>query len=237
MHSRSNTDGLYSFSAVLPGSLIATQTWVTAQIANIMLSGGGITAAQAQTLIDAAIGDFQTAAEVQAVVTAAIAALPEYQTLAEVNALITAAVGALSLGQTAAEVQALITLHAAMPNIHHAPGGGGSGVTKTGTYAASTGAAANTWVSTALTPSATATLVGIQFIDGNHAAGGLTDVDDWVIAWLDAGRLRGGKTARINTRPSNQTRVYAIRISGGAVQFRGNAIGAGEGLKIQVWEQ
>ena len=44
MHSRRDTDGLYSFSAILPGLLIATQTWVTAQIANIMLSGGGITA-------------------------------------------------------------------------------------------------------------------------------------------------------------------------------------------------
>ena len=44
IHSRRDTDGLYSFSAILPGLLIATQTWVTAQIANIMLSGGGITA-------------------------------------------------------------------------------------------------------------------------------------------------------------------------------------------------
>ena len=408
MHSRRDTDGLYSFSAILPGLLIATQTWVTAQIANIMLSGGGITEAQAQALIDTAVADFQTATEIEAIVTAAIAALPNYQTLAEVNALITTAIDALTLGQTAAEVQALIDAHAAMPNIHHVPtttagpveitgpwrftyqtpmaaglvyyanaqpagtldewifatgsnaegrgqltdleigdvlrieesatryqtvtltlapsltglnvtilgtadrvgqfeipdtnavvtvtalppllpgldqvarddaataqseidahevsthntdttartaaatvqagltaheatphggGVGGSGVAKTGTYAASTGAAANTWVSTGLTPSATATLVGIQFIDATLAAGGLTDVDDWVIAWLDAGRLRGGKTARLNTRPSNQTRVYAIGMVGGVVRFRGNAIGAGEGLSIQVWEQ
>ena len=116
----------YAFSAIVAGLLIATQQWVTAQIANIMLSGGGITTAQAQTLIDAAIGAFQTAAEVQAVVTAAIAALPDYQTLQEVNALITAAVDALSLGQTAIQVQALIDAHAAMSNVHHAPGGGGS---------------------------------------------------------------------------------------------------------------
>ena len=112
------------YASPQPGPLLATQTWVTAQIANIMLSGGGITTAQAQTLIDAAIGAFQTAAEVQAVVTAAIAALPDYQTLQEVNALITAAVDALSLGQTAVQVQALIDAHAAMSNIHHAPGGG-----------------------------------------------------------------------------------------------------------------
>ena len=134
----------------------------------------------------------------------------------------------------AATVQAGLTAHEATP---HGGGGGGSGVAKTGTYAASTGAAANTWVSTGLTPSATATLVGIQFIDATLAAGGLTDVDDWVIAWLDAGRLRGGKTARINTRPSNQTRVYAIGMVGGVVRYRGNQIGAAEGLKIQVWEQ
>ena len=78
------------FFVMLPGELVATRTWVTARIANIMLSGGGITTAQAQALIDAAIGDFQTAAEVQTVVAAAIAALPEYQTLAQVSALITA---------------------------------------------------------------------------------------------------------------------------------------------------
>ena len=83
--------------------------------------GRGHNYSAAQTLIDAAIGAFQTAAEVQAVVTAAIAALPDYQTLQEVNALITAAVDALSLGQTALQVQALIDAHAAMSNVHHAP--------------------------------------------------------------------------------------------------------------------
>ena len=116
------------FASPRPGPLLATQTWVTSEIANIMLSGGGITTAQAQTLIDAAVGNFQTATEIQAVVTAAIAALPDYQTLAEVNALITTAIDALTLGQTAAEVQTLIDAHAAMPNIHHAPGGGGGPV-------------------------------------------------------------------------------------------------------------
>ena len=390
------------YASPQPGLLLATQTWVTGEIANIMLSGGGITTAQAQALIDTALAGFPTDTQTQTIVTAAIAALPDYQTLAEVNALITTAIDALTLGQTAAEVQTLIDLHAGMPNIHHAPGGGGGpveivgpwrftyqtlmaaglvyyanaaaagqldtwifatgsndvgrdqltaleigdiirieesttrhqtitltlapgvngvnitiygtadragqfeipdtnadvtvtvipqgidqqarddaataqseidahevsthntdttartsaataqaeitaheltphgggggGVTKTGAFAA-VGSAANTWVSTGLTPSATATLVGIQFIDATLAAGGLTDVDDWVIAWLDGERLRAGKTARINTRPSNQTRVYAIGISGGVVRFRGNAIGAGEGLSIQVWEQ
>ena len=116
------------YASPQPGPLLATQTWVTAEIANIMLSGGGITTGQAQALIDAAVVNFQTATEIQAVVTAAIAALPDYQTLAEVNALITTAIDALTLGQTAAEVQTLIDLHAGMPNIHHAPGGGGGPV-------------------------------------------------------------------------------------------------------------
>ena len=115
--------GGVAWFAVLPGSLIATQTWVTARIADIMLSGGGITEAQAQALIDTAVADFETATEIEAVVTAAIAALPEYQTLAQVNTLITTAIDALMLGgQTATEVQAAIDAHAAMPNIHHTPG-------------------------------------------------------------------------------------------------------------------
>ena len=115
--------GGVAWFAVLPGSLIATQTWVTARIADIMLSGGGITEAQAQALIDTAVADFETATEIEAVVTAAIAALPEYQTLAQVNALITTAINALMVGgQTAAEVQTAIDAHAAMPNIHHTPG-------------------------------------------------------------------------------------------------------------------
>ena len=42
----------FPFGALLPGERVATRTWVTARIADIMLSGGGITAAQAQTLID-----------------------------------------------------------------------------------------------------------------------------------------------------------------------------------------
>ena len=398
--------GGFGVTLVFPGLLLATQTWVTAQIANIMLSGGGITETQARALIAAAVADFQTATEIEAVVAAAIAGLPNYQTLAEVNGLITTAIDALMLGQTAAEVQALIDLHAAMPNIHHVPGttagpidipgpwrftyqtpmaaglvyyanaepagtldewifttgsnaeareqltdleigdvirieefatrhqtitlslapgisglnitiygtadragqfeipdtnavvtvtvipplpigidqtardsadaaqteidaheasthntdttartaaataqaeitaheltphGGGSGssLAKTGAFAAP-GSAANVWVSTLLTPSATATLIGIQFVDATLAAGGLTDVDDWVIGWLDGERLRAGKTARVNTRPSNQTRVYAIDMLAGVVRFRGNAIGAGEGLVVQVWEQ
>ena len=114
---------------VLPGLLIATQDWVNAQIANIMLSGGGITTAQAQALIDAAVVGFQTDAQVSAIVAAALTTLPDYQTLTEVNTLITAAIAALTPGQTAAQVAALITLHAAMPNIHHVktPEGGGGG--------------------------------------------------------------------------------------------------------------
>ena len=88
-----------------------------------MLSGGGITETQAQALIDTAVADFQTATEIEAVVTAAIAALPNYQTLAQVNTLITTAINALMVGgQTAAEVQSAIDAHAAMPNIHHTPG-------------------------------------------------------------------------------------------------------------------
>ena len=398
----------FEWFAVVPGLLIATQTWVTARIADIMLSGGGITETQAQALIDTAVADFQTATEIDAIVAAAIAALPEYQTLAQVTTLITTAIDALTLGQTATEVQTAIDLHAAMPNAHHVPGGptdpveipgpwtfvfltptqsglvyyaaealagevdtwifstgsndvaraqltdleigdvirieqsnfttryqtitltlaptiqglsvsifgtadragqfeipetnaavtvsvippspvdqtarddaataqsdidaheltahntdttartaaaaataeitaheatphgggggGSSTLAKTGAFAAP-GSAANVWVSTLLTPSATATLVGIQFVDATLAAGGLTDVDDWVIGWLDGERLRAGKTARVNTRPSNQTRVYAIDMLAGVIRFRGNAIGAGEGLVVQVWEQ
>ena len=116
-------------------------------------------------------------------------------------------------------------------------GGGSSTLAKTGAFTAP-GSAANTYgCQHLLTPSATATLIGIQFVDATLAAGGLTDVDDWVIGWLDGERLRAGKTARVNTRPSNQTRVYAIDMLAGVVRFRGNAIGAGEGLVVQVWEQ
>ena len=119
----------YAFSATVAGLLIATQQWVTAQIANIMLSGGGITTAQAQTLIDAAVVNFQTDTQVETLVAAAISGLPDYQTLAEVTTLITAAVAALSLGQTAAEVSALITVHAGTSSAHHVktPAGGGGG--------------------------------------------------------------------------------------------------------------
>ena len=95
----------YAFSAIVAGLLIATQQWVTDEIANIMLSGGGITTAQAQALIDAAIVNFQTETEIEAIVTTAISAL--------------------TLGQTAVQVQALIDTHAAMANIHHTPGAGG----------------------------------------------------------------------------------------------------------------
>ena len=133
----------------------------------------------------------------------------------------------------AAAATAEITAHEATP---HGGGSGSSTLAKTGAFAAP-GSAANVWVSTLLTPSATATLIGIQFVDATLAAGGLTDVDDWVIGWLDGERLRAGKTARVNTRPSNQTRVYAIDMLAGVVRFRGNAIGAGEGLVVQVWEQ
>ena len=116
-----------------------------------------------------------------------------------------------------------------------APAGGG-GVTKVGTWAAAD-TAANTWTSTGLTPSATATLIGVQFIDGTYTAGGLTDVDDWVVSWLDAERLRDGNSARVNVRPVNVSRVYAIDLSGGAVRIRGHAVAAGESLKVVVWTQ
>ena len=132
----------------------------------------------------------------------------------------------------AAAATAEITAHELTPH----GSGGGSTLAKTGAFTAP-GSAANVWVSTLLTPSATATLVGIQFVEATLSAGGLTDVDDWVIGWLDGERLRAGKTARVNTRPSNQTRVYAVDMLAGVVRFRGNAIGAGEGLVIQVWEQ
>lgn len=115
-------------------------------------------------------------------------------------------------------------------------GGGTSSLASVGIFA-SIGSVANIWVSTGLTPSTTATLIGIQFIDATLTAGGLTDVDDWVIGWLDGQRLRDGKTARVNTRPSNQSRVYVIDLNGGEIRFRGHAIGAGDGLQIQVWEQ
>ena len=127
------------YASPQPGLLLATQTWVTGEIANIMLSGGGITTAQAQALIDAAVVGFQTDTQVSAIVAAALTALPNYQTLAEVNALIAAAIAALTPGQTAAQVAALITLHAAMPSAHHVKtpegGGGGGGYTSLATGA------------------------------------------------------------------------------------------------------
>ena len=123
----------YAFSAVVAGLLIATQQWVTAEIANIMLSGGGITTFQAQTLIDAAVINFQTDSQVATIVADALNALPDWQTLSEVNALISnaiaASITALTLGQTAAQVTALIALHTAMSSAHHVktPEGGGGG--------------------------------------------------------------------------------------------------------------
>ena len=33
IHSRTNEDGLYSFTGIIPGALIATQPWVAEQIA------------------------------------------------------------------------------------------------------------------------------------------------------------------------------------------------------------
>ena len=42
---RRDTDGVagLTYSAIIAGELVATQPWVTTQIANIMLSGGGVT--------------------------------------------------------------------------------------------------------------------------------------------------------------------------------------------------
>ena len=119
----------YAFSAVVVGLLIATQKWVEGEIANIMLSGGGITTAQAQTLIDAAVVNFQTDSQVATIVADALNALPDWQTLTEVNTLISNAIAALTLGQTAAQVAALIALHAAIASAHHVktPEGGGGG--------------------------------------------------------------------------------------------------------------
>ena len=115
--------GRVEWTAVVPGLLIATQTWVTARIADIMLSGGGITETQAQALIDTAVADFETSTEIDAIVAAAIDGLPNFQTLAEVTTLITTAIDALMAdGQTAVQVQELINIHAGMPNVHHEPG-------------------------------------------------------------------------------------------------------------------
>ena len=131
------------------------------------------------------------------------------------------------------------TAHEANPNIHHTPPepvASGNTLQKVGTYTVGD-VPLNTWVSTGLSPTPTATLVGIQFVDATLSAGGLSDVDDWVIGWCDAARLRSGATTRVNTRPSNQTRVYAIDIAGGEIRFRGHAVDATEALKIAVWEQ
>ena len=117
------------YASPQPGPLLATQTWVTAEIANIMLSGGGITTAQAQALIDTAVVNFQTDSQVATIVADALNALPDWQTLTEVNTLISNAIAALTLGQTAAQVAALISLHAAIASAHHVktPAGGGGG--------------------------------------------------------------------------------------------------------------
>ena len=148
----------------------------------------------------------------------------------------------LSPGLSAFQISAIVggDLIASQPwvteQIAAIPAGGASTLRKVDTYTIGT-TTINTWVSTAISPTVTATLLGVQFQDATLAAGGLTDVDDWVIGWLDAGRLRDGKTGRVNTRPSNQTRIYAIRINSGVVEFRGNAVAASESLKLAVWEQ
>ena len=142
------------FGALLPGERVATQAWVNAQIANIMLSGGGITTVQAQALIDAAIAGLTlglSAAQVQTIVDMAIAALPTAVTLAQVQTLITNAINAIVPGQTAAQVAALIALHAAMPNAHHTPGGGGGGAFPTTRTQVFTGLASGSSASIAAT--------------------------------------------------------------------------------------
>ena len=117
-HSRSSEEfNEYEWSAFVSGDRIASEPWVTAQIAAIS-SAGGQTAAQVQALIDAA-GHLGTA-EVNALIDAA-----GHLGTAEVNALIASAIMGIGTGvgldagavlalidaaghQTAAEVQALI---------------------------------------------------------------------------------------------------------------------------------
>ena len=95
----------------------------------------------------------------------------------------------------------------------------------------------NTWNATGLHPTETADLIGIQFIDGDYPAAGETDVDDWVIGWLDAERLRNGETARVNTRPGNMTRTYQIDMLAGVIRFKGQPTPATvTDFKISVWE-
>ena len=65
-HTRHNVDGLYSFSGIIPGDLIATQPWVR-NIAGIAPSGDGIdqdardAAVAAQTTADGAVTDAASA--------------------------------------------------------------------------------------------------------------------------------------------------------------------------------
>ena len=110
------------FASPRPGPLLATQTWVTSEIANIMLSGGGISTGQAQALIDTAVADFETATEIQAIVAAAITALPDAQTLADANATAIDTHEA-STHNTDATARADLATHEATPH-----GGGGGGI-------------------------------------------------------------------------------------------------------------
>ena len=115
-------------------------------------------------------------------------------------------------------------------------GGGSSGPTLIDTYSAPAGGTTvNVWVNTGVTVPETVKVFAIQWQDGNFASGGLTDLDDWTMNLFDAARFRAGKTARTNTRPANQTRVYAIRLQENVLEFRGTAIPANSGLKIGVY--
>ena len=170
-------------------------------------------------MIDTAVADFQTATEIEAVVTAAIAALPDYQTLAEVNALITTAIDALTLGQTAAEVQALIDLHAAMPNIHHTPGGSTDPLEITGP-----------WQFVFLTPMQ----AGLIYYAAESLAG---EVDTWVFTTGSNAEARAQLTAleigdtilieQSDTRHQTITLTLAPSLTGLNVTVLGTADRAG----------
>ena len=136
------------------------------------------------------------------------------------------------LTETAVAVQALINTHAAMPNVHHAPGGGPSLL---GSY---TGTLSNTaWTVTTLTPTAGKAMVGVVYVGANtHNS---FTWNGWVMGWYPRGRFDSTNAAdgawRYNFRSTGSQLIYVGRAANGNVQIRVNGVQA-ETFEFEFWE-
>ena len=148
------------------------------------------------------------------------------QALAAAQAAQSAADGKI----TGADTSRLIAAHTTDANAHHVPATGGGGAVLSGGHTFSAGITADTWTATTIAPSATATLVAVQWQNLATAS-----ADDWAVNIFDGARLRAGKVGRCNVRVGNSTRVYLIRLTGGSLKVSGPAAQASEGLILKAW--